>query len=143
MWSGIDPDTELFASGVVVDDDGEWSGGQALVAEQPGEESARCGQWVVSAWSPAESNARLVLNSGCVRLVVKSLSPSAQLALVFLLLQMWTWQRRALVPAGPGQGPRALARLVPAGRPLQPEAAARQLPRAAALPRTRAACACT
>ena len=36
MWSGVDPDRELFASGVVVDDDGEWSGGQAVNAEADG-----------------------------------------------------------------------------------------------------------
>lgn len=30
MWSGVDPDTEIFASGVVLDDDGEWAGGQSL-----------------------------------------------------------------------------------------------------------------
>lgn len=30
MWSGVDPDVELFASGCVLDDDGEWSGAQTL-----------------------------------------------------------------------------------------------------------------
>lgn len=30
MWSGVDPDVELYASGLVVDDDGDFSGGQAL-----------------------------------------------------------------------------------------------------------------
>ena len=30
MWSGLDPDVELYASGVVVDDDGDFSGGQSL-----------------------------------------------------------------------------------------------------------------
>ena len=30
MWSGVDPDVELFASGKVLDDDGEWSGGHAV-----------------------------------------------------------------------------------------------------------------
>lgn len=30
MWSGVDPDVELYASGQVVDDDGDFSGGQAL-----------------------------------------------------------------------------------------------------------------
>lgn len=30
MWSGVEPDVELFASGRVLDDDGEWAGGQAL-----------------------------------------------------------------------------------------------------------------
>ena len=30
MWSGVDPDVELYASGVVVEDDGDFSGGQAL-----------------------------------------------------------------------------------------------------------------
>ena len=30
MWSGVDPDTELYASGQVGDDDGEWAGAQSL-----------------------------------------------------------------------------------------------------------------
>lgn len=30
MWGGAQPDVEIFASGAVVDDDGEWAGGQAL-----------------------------------------------------------------------------------------------------------------
>ena len=30
MWSGVEPDTQLFASGRVLDDDGEWAGGQSL-----------------------------------------------------------------------------------------------------------------
>lgn len=30
MWSGIEPDVQLFASGRVLDDDGEWAGGQSL-----------------------------------------------------------------------------------------------------------------
>lgn len=30
MWSGVDPDVELYASGLVVDDEGDFSGGQAL-----------------------------------------------------------------------------------------------------------------
>lgn len=30
MWAGVDPDVELFASGLVLDGDGEWSGGQTL-----------------------------------------------------------------------------------------------------------------
>ena len=32
MWSGVDPDVDLYASGNVLDDDGEWAGGQALIA---------------------------------------------------------------------------------------------------------------
>jgi hypothetical protein len=32
MWSGVDPDIVLYASGNVLDDDGEWAGGQALNA---------------------------------------------------------------------------------------------------------------
>ena len=32
MWGGAEPDTELFASGVVLDDNGEWAGGQSLDA---------------------------------------------------------------------------------------------------------------
>ena len=34
MWSGVDPDVDLFASGNVLDDDGEWAGGQTLAAGQ-------------------------------------------------------------------------------------------------------------
>lgn len=30
MWSGIEPDVQLFASGCMLDDDGEWAGGQSL-----------------------------------------------------------------------------------------------------------------
>ena len=30
MWSGVDCDVDLYASGNVLDDDGEWAGGQAL-----------------------------------------------------------------------------------------------------------------
>ncbi len=30
MWSGIESDVQLFASGRVLDDDGEWAGGQSL-----------------------------------------------------------------------------------------------------------------
>ncbi|BDA51554.1 DNA (cytosine-5)-methyltransferase 1B [Coccomyxa sp. Obi] len=30
MWSGLEPDVQLFASGRVLDDDGEWAGGQTL-----------------------------------------------------------------------------------------------------------------
>ena len=30
MWSGIESDVQLFASGRVLNDDGEWAGGQSL-----------------------------------------------------------------------------------------------------------------
>ncbi len=30
MWSGLEPDVQLFASGRVLDDEGEWAGGQTL-----------------------------------------------------------------------------------------------------------------
>jgi DNA (cytosine-5)-methyltransferase 1 len=34
MWSGVDPDEEVFVSGVVKDDDGDWGvGGQGLGQE--------------------------------------------------------------------------------------------------------------
>ena len=36
MWGGAEPDVELFASGNVVDDDGEWAGGQAVEAPTAG-----------------------------------------------------------------------------------------------------------
>lgn len=35
MWSGVDPDVDLYASGNVLDDDGEWAGGQSLAAGKP------------------------------------------------------------------------------------------------------------
>ena len=41
MWSGVDPDVQLFASGNVLDDDGEWAGGQALAADAPPGEDPR------------------------------------------------------------------------------------------------------
>ena len=30
MWSGVESDVQLFASGRVLHDDGEWAGGQSL-----------------------------------------------------------------------------------------------------------------
>ncbi len=36
MWSGVEPDVELYASGRVLDDEGEWAGGQALTAPAGG-----------------------------------------------------------------------------------------------------------
>ena len=30
MWSGVDPDVELFASGDVAEEDDEWAGGHSL-----------------------------------------------------------------------------------------------------------------
>lgn len=37
MWSGVDPEIELYASGKVLDDDGEWAGAQSIVgATTPG-----------------------------------------------------------------------------------------------------------
>lgn len=32
MWSGVDPDVDLYASGNVLADDGEWAHGQSLSA---------------------------------------------------------------------------------------------------------------
>lgn len=32
MFSGVDPDVELYASGLVTEDAGDWVGGQALQA---------------------------------------------------------------------------------------------------------------
>eukprot|EP00887_Chlorella_sp_A99_P005231 scaffold1.g5231.t1 len=40
MWSGVAPDVELYASGRVVDDDGDFSGGQSL---EEGEAAGRAG----------------------------------------------------------------------------------------------------
>ena len=40
MWAGIEPDSALFASGRVLDDDGEWAGGQTLGADAAGGERA-------------------------------------------------------------------------------------------------------
>lgn len=36
MWAGIEPDVQLFASGRVLDDDGEWAGGQSLGSDGSG-----------------------------------------------------------------------------------------------------------
>lgn len=36
MWSGVEPDVELYASGCMLEDDGEWLGGQSL-SEFPAE----------------------------------------------------------------------------------------------------------
>lgn len=41
-YRGVDPDVDLFASGVVQDDGGEWEGGTALVAAPA--EAATAGQ---------------------------------------------------------------------------------------------------
>lgn len=35
MWGGVDPDTQLYASGRVLDDAGDWATGQSLT-EPPG-----------------------------------------------------------------------------------------------------------
>ena len=35
MWGGVDPDTQLYASGRVLDDAGDWAVGQSLT-EAPG-----------------------------------------------------------------------------------------------------------
>ena len=45
MWAGVDPDVELYASGVVVEDDGDFSGGQSLEddAEKAGGSSSGAG----------------------------------------------------------------------------------------------------
>lgn len=36
MWGGAEPDVDLFFSGIVVEDDGEWSGGQAIETSDSG-----------------------------------------------------------------------------------------------------------
>jgi hypothetical protein len=48
MWSGVDPDVELFASGKVLDDDGEWSGGHSLGSngDAAGATCAHCSAFV-------------------------------------------------------------------------------------------------
>lgn len=43
MWSGVAPDVELYASGRVVDDDGDFSGGQSLEEEPAGGSSSGAG----------------------------------------------------------------------------------------------------
>ena len=41
MWAGVDPDVEVFMSGVVKDDDGDWGlGGQGLGQDEPVKEAA-------------------------------------------------------------------------------------------------------
>jgi hypothetical protein len=41
MWSGIEPDVQLFASGRVLDDQGDWAGGQTL-GEDSGSSAPMC-----------------------------------------------------------------------------------------------------
>lgn len=55
MWSGVDPDVEFYASGVVVDDDGDFSGGQSLDAVDDGGGAGGSGSGAggVSAAEPA------------------------------------------------------------------------------------------
>ena len=42
MWAGVDPDVEVFVSGVVKDDDGDWGvGGQGLGQDEPQAEAPK------------------------------------------------------------------------------------------------------
>lgn len=49
MWSGLEPDVQLFASGRVLDDDGEWAGGQTL-GEGSGSGAPMCPYMLVLRW---------------------------------------------------------------------------------------------
>ncbi len=42
MWGGAAPDVDLFFSGDVFDDDGEWAGGQSLEASANEDGVALC-----------------------------------------------------------------------------------------------------
>ena len=42
MWGGAAPDVDLFFSGDVFDDDGEWAGGQSLEASASEDGVALC-----------------------------------------------------------------------------------------------------
>ena len=37
MWGGAEPDVDLFFSGEIIEDDGEWAGGQSLQNFDAGE----------------------------------------------------------------------------------------------------------
>ncbi|DBB09374.1 TPA: hypothetical protein ACH3X3_007949 [Trebouxia sp. C0006] len=64
MWSGVDPDVDLYASGNVLDDDGEWAGGQALNADNNDEAAAggSSGGAGPSGSTPAAGGMRLYLS---------------------------------------------------------------------------------
>ncbi|KAL0027901.1 hypothetical protein WJX79_001540 [Trebouxia sp. C0005] len=64
MWSGVDPDVDLYASGNVLDDDGEWAGGQALNADNNDEAAAggSSGEAGPSGSGPAAGGMRLYLS---------------------------------------------------------------------------------
>ena len=59
MWSGIESDVQLFASGRVLHDDGEWAGGQTL------NESSGSGTFAVQ-WVLAAASTRPTRHSGAV-----------------------------------------------------------------------------
>ncbi len=47
LWRGADPDVELYASGLVTEDDGSWQGAHPLVVQQPTETAAAQGMCVM------------------------------------------------------------------------------------------------
>lgn len=57
MWSGVDPDIELYASGKVLDDDGEWAGAQSTTGPASAgliliADGSRLGSQVLACLSP-------------------------------------------------------------------------------------------
>lgn len=76
MWSGIESDVQLFASGRVLHDDGEWAGGQSL-----GEDSGS-GMYVVP-WLLVAASARPVKHSSLQRV---------RFCNVGLILKAWSTQ---------------------------------------------------
>jgi hypothetical protein len=68
LWGGVDPDVELYASGRVVDDDGDFSGGQSLgtvpaaANEAGGSSAAAGGSSAVAAAEEEPAGMRLYLS---------------------------------------------------------------------------------
>ena len=81
MWGGAEPDVELFFSGNVVADDGEWAGGQSL-----GEtETADAGKSIIT----SAFDQQCVIHS-----VLVPLGVSQQLLKLMLVLAVPAWSRR-------------------------------------------------
>lgn len=52
MWGGADPDTELFASGVMTEDEGDWvTGGQAATGTDAAEAGGELTHLLHMAWA--------------------------------------------------------------------------------------------
>lgn len=67
LWRGADPDVELYASGVVAEDDGSWQGAHPLIAPPEAPKEDAPGAW----WSPSAHVRMLLVHRtrcrGCCR----------------------------------------------------------------------------